>query len=135
MTVFCNRIVPQPGVFTNSNTYVKSFYNRQTNINQTFINQNNAGVSINNNITVNNYGIFGRRQSLGTVNPGFGCKIGQFLGGYRNPIQKIGCGCQARPQIGWGQQFRQAFHYPVQRFCSSIAGTLRGFMGARLSNV
>ena len=130
MTV-CNRIIQQPSVFTN-NTYVNNFYNRQTNINQTFINKDNAQLSISNNITVNNYGVFGRKQGLGTVKPGFGQKIGNFLCGYRQPVQR-GCGCQK--QVAYKHPLRPFFHQPVQRFCSSIAGKLRGFMNFRYGNV
>ena len=132
----CNRIATQPSVF--NNTYVSNFYNRQTNINQTFINKDNAGISYNSNVTVNNFNYFGRPTGCGTVRPGFGHKIGNFLCGYRQPVQ-TGCGCQTRPKFGFGhffgQRFGQYFHQPIQRFCSSIAGTLRGFMGARFSNV
>ena len=136
MTVFCNRIAQQPNVFTNNNTYVSNFYNRQTNINQTFINNDNAGLSINNNVTVNNYNQIGRRSGLFGTHSIFGRRVGQPVCGYRKPLQKIGCGCQPqRPRIGWGQRFGQYFHQPIQRFCSGIAGTLRSFMGARFSNV
>ena len=137
---FCNRFIQQPGVFTtNNNTYVNNFYNRQTNISNTFINQDNAGVSINSNVTVNNYN-YGRKTGFAPLRQTCPSKIGQFLGGYRKPVQ-TGCGCKQPIQyglgskLGWGQRFGQYFHQPVQRFCTGITNTLRGFMNARFGNV
>ena len=129
MTI-CNRVIQQPSVFNNNytNNFNYTSYNRQTNVYQTFINNDNANLSINNNITVNNYNQYGQRTGLNAVQPGFNQRIGQFLCGYRQPVQ-TGCGC--RQPITFGKLCYQ----PIQRFCSSIAGKLRSFMGARFSNV
>ena len=133
--IFCNPSIQQPSVstnftnFTNNNTYFNNFYNRQTNINQTFINNDNASLSINNNITVNNYNQFGKRTGLNCIRPGFNQRIGNFLCGYRQPVQ-TGCGCKTQiPQLGFRQTFNKYCYQPVQRFCSGIANTLRGLKG------
>ena len=131
MTV-CNRIVQQPSLFTNNNTYVNNYYNRVTTINNTFINKDNASLSIKNNITINNFNQPGKKQVLKTVQPYFGQKIGNFLSGYRAKQPKVGCGC--KKQIGYANRFGR-FYQPVLRFCSSIADKLRGFMTTRYSNV
>lgn len=126
--MLCNRPMVQPfNTFNNQTTNVfnnnYTTYNRYTNINQTFINNENAQLSVNNNITVNNYNQIGQKKAQ----PG---KIGQFLCGYRTP--KVGCGC-SQSRFGYGNYF--GTNGSVRRFCSNIAGKLRNFMNFRYSNV
>lgn len=129
ITSGCTQVKPQ---FNNTSIFNYSSYNRQTNINQTFINKDNAGVSINNNITVNNYNQFGSKVG---IQPGFSQKVGQFFNGYKKQPQ-IGCACKQQNKfIGWGQFSRSYIYQPVQRFCSNITNKLRNFMNFRYSNV
>lgn len=137
--MLCNRPMVQPlntqttNICNNNNYYTNNFnyttYNRFTNINQTFINNENAQLSVNNNITVNNYGQM-RQKSVCGQQQGFGQKIGQFLCGYRTP--QVGCGCNQN-RFGYGNYF--GTNGSVRRFCSSITDKMRNFMNFRYSNV
>lgn len=112
-------VQPQTSVF--NNTYTNNITNNYTNINQTFINQNNANFSYNSNVTINNYN-FGKNNTLP-----FGTKVGNFLNKFRHPVVKGGCGCkQPVPQIGCKQQNRGVWQ--------NFATTFRNFMNFR-SNI
>ena len=101
-----------------------SSYNRTTNVNQTFINNENANLSIKNNITVNNFNQYNNYSGLRTVQPGFRQRIGNFLCGYR-PQQQPTCGCNPYKPL------YKNYYNPIQRFCTNFADKFRNFMNFR----
>ena len=110
-----NAVQPKASIF--NNTYTANVTNNYTNINNTFINKDNAGISYNSNITVNNF-YNGRNYGLP-----FGNKIGGFLNKFRQPIVKGGCGCkQPVPQVGC---------YQRRGVWPTLANTFRNFMNFR----
>ena len=120
----CTAVAPRPQV----NQSV--FYNRTTNINQTFINNENANLSIRNNITVNNFNQY--NSGLRTVQPGFRQRIGQFFGGYKQPV----CGYKTyQPKCGYKYNpFKPLYkqYNPINRFFTSFANKFRSFMDFRV---
>lgn len=115
----CGVAAPRPQ-FNQQNIFNYSSYNRTTNINQTFINNENANLSIRNNITVNNFNQY--NSGLRTIQPGFRQRIGQFFGGCR-PKQPT-CGCNPYKPL-----YKQ--HQPMYRFFTNFADKFRSFMGFR----
>ena len=107
-----NAVQPNTSVFNNA--YTNSVTNSYTNVNNTFINQNNANISYNSNITVNNF-YNGRNYGFP-----YGNKVGNFLNQFRQPVVKSGCGCKRTvPQIGCNQR---------RGVWQTFANTFRNFM-------
>ena len=126
----CNRF-PQQNANVFNNNYTNNFnytsFNRYTNINQTFINNENKSPSIYSNVTVNNYNYNKQPSIFGPKKPCSDARFNQFINRYRRPIAKIGCGCQRpQPQIGCQPQRRGVWQ--------SFANMFRGFMNFR-SNI
>ena len=92
--MYCN-LPTNNSYLTTNNAYTNNYnltqFNRFTNVNQNYYNIENGGVSVDTDITINNYN-YGTRPYTGYIKRNGYKGIGNFLCGYRKPVQQ-GCGC------------------------------------------